>query len=256
MSCGSEGSDKMATVREGIGLVCSSVLVGVLYGFPVIGAVVAQLLGTGELIAAVEEPRFETRMIDTPMYAPEGDKGEDPIADENAEPAKPAKKQVAEQAPPPATRAMADAAEPVDSELVDVAELGDAEETSASKRGKKCLPDNDGIVQLDDATWRIDSGILDYYVKHINQAQKLAWVGWDRGADGKVDGFKVKRMRCGSVLRQAGLENGDVIQAINGKSVHSIPTAISAYTKLRSKNVLRLTVSRDGQILHIKYKLT
>jgi type II secretory pathway component PulC len=63
-------------------------------------------------------------------------------------------------------------------------------------------------------------------------------------------------MRCGSVLRQAGLENGDVIQSINGTNVHSIPTAISAYTKLRSKNVLRLTVSRDGEILHIKYKLS
>jgi len=246
----------MATVREGFGLVCSSVLVGVLYGFPLIGVVIGQLLGTDELVAAVEEPRFEIRMIDTPMYAPEGDRGEDPIAEEEPEPAKPAKKQIAEQTPPPATKAMADAAEPVESELVDVAMMGDAEETSASKRGKKCLPDNDGIVQVDDATWRIDGGIVDFYVKHINQAQKLASVGWNRSADGKVDGFKVRRMRCGNVLRQAGLENGDVIQSINGKTVHSIPTAISAYMKLRSKNVLRLTVSRDGQILHIKYKLT
>src|SRR5436190_6944194 len=197
MSCGSEGSDKMATVREGFGLLCSSVLVGVLYGFPVVGAVMAQLVGAGELVAAVEEPRFETRMIDTPMYAPEGDHGEDPIAAEDPEPAKPAKKQVAEQTPPPASKAMADAAEPVDSELVDVAVLGDAEETSAAKRGQKCLPDNEGIVQVDDSTWRIDGGILDYYAKHIKQAQKLAWVGWNHGSDGKVDGFTVKRMRCG-----------------------------------------------------------
>ena len=246
----------MATVREGFGLVCSSVLVGVLYGFPVIGAVVAQLLGAGDLATVAEERHFETRMIDTPMYAPEGDHGEDPIKAEDPEPAKPAKKQVAEQTPPPATKAMSDAAEPVESELVDVAVVGNAEETSAAKRGKKCLPDNEGIVQIDDATWRIDGGIVDYYMRHINQAQKLAWVDWARGADGKVDGFKVKRMRCGNVLRQAGLENGDVIQSINGKTVHSIPTAISAYMKLRSKNVLRLTVSRDGQILHIKYKLT
>src|SRR6185436_13067700 len=126
MSCGSEGPDQMATVREGFGLLCSSVLVGVLYGFPVIGAVVAQLLGDGDLVAAVEERRFETRMIDTPMYAPEGEHGEDPIAAEEPEPAKPAKKQVAEPTAPPATKAMADAAEPVESELVDVTEMGDA----------------------------------------------------------------------------------------------------------------------------------
>ena len=96
MSCGSEGSDKMATVREGFGLVCSSVLVGVLYGFPVVGAVIAQLLGTGDLATVAEERHFETRMIDTPMYAPEGDHGEDPIAAEDPEPAKPAKKNVAD----------------------------------------------------------------------------------------------------------------------------------------------------------------
>ncbi len=248
----------MASVREGFGLVCSCVLVGTLYGFPVIATVVSQLVGMGELVTVVEEapPRFHTLVIDTPMYAPEGEHGEDAIADEDAEPPQPAKKQVAEKTPPPATKAMADAAEPIESELVDVAVLGDADETSASKRGKKCLPENDGIVQVDDTTWSIDGGIVDYYVKHIKQAQKLAWVGWNRDGEGHVDGFKVKRMRCGSVLRQAGLENGDVIQSINGKTVHSIPSAISAYTKLRTKNVLRLTVSRGGEIVHIKYKLS
>ena len=247
----------MATAREAYGLVCSTVLVGVLYGFPVIGTVMAELLGMGELVTAVEEaPRFETRMIHTPMYAPEGDHGEDTVDIEEPEPPQPAKKQIAEKTPPPATKAMADAAEPVESALVDVQMIGEAEETSAAKRGKKCLPDNDGIVQVDASTWRIDGGIVDYYVKHINQAQKLASVGWNRNADGKIDGFKVRRMRCGNVLRQAGLENGDVIQSINGKSVRSIPAAISAYMKLRNKNVLRLTVSRDGQILQIKYKLS
>jgi hypothetical protein len=246
----------MATAREAYGLVCSTVIVGTLYGFPVIGTVMAQLLGMNELVTVVEEaPRFETRMIDTPMYAPEGEHGDDAIDAEDSEP-QPAKKKVAEKTPPPATKATTDAAEPVESTLVDVQMIGEAEETSASKRGKKCLPDNDGIVQVDATTWKIDGGIVDYYVKHINQAQKLASVGWNRGADGKIDGFKVKRMRCGNVLRQAGLENGDVIQSINGKSVRSIPAAIAAYMKLRNKNVLRLTVSRDGQILHIKYKLS
>ena len=246
----------MATAREAYGLVCSTLIVGALYGFPVIGTVMSELLGLGELVTVVEDaPRYETRMIDTPMYAPEGDNGEDAVDAEDPEP-QPAKKQVAKKTPPPATKAMADATEPVESELVDVRMIGDAEETAASKRGKKCLPETDGIVQVDASTWRIDGGIVDYYVKHINQAKKLASVGWNRGTDGKIDGFKVRRMRCGNVLRQAGLENGDVIQSINGKSVRSIPAAIAAYTKLRSKNVLRLTVSRDGQILHIKYKLS
>jgi hypothetical protein len=246
----------MATVREGFGLVCSCVLVGTLYGFPVIGAVLSQLLGMGELDTVAEEaPRFETRMISTPMFALEGDHGEDAVAAEESEPAKGAKK-VAEPTTPPATLATVDAADPVESELVDVEMVGTEDEASATKRGKKCLPDDEGIVQVDDTTWHIDGGIVDYYVKHINQAQKLAWVSWNRNAEGKVDGFKVKRMRCGNVLRQAGLENGDVIQSINGKTVHSIPTAIAAYTKLRSKNVLKLTVSRGGELIHIRYKLS
>jgi hypothetical protein len=246
----------MTIVRTAFGLTCSTALVATLYGFPVIALVVSQLLGMGELTTAVEERNYETRMIHTPMYAPEGVGGEDAIAEE-PEPAKPEKKQpVAEKTPPPATRAMVDAAEPMETELVDVAMVGTDDESAAAKRGKKCLPDDDGIVQVDASTWTIDGGIVDYYVKHVNQAQKLAWVGWNRNAEGKVDGFKVKRMRCGNVLRQAGLENGDVIQSINGKTVKSIPTAISAYTKLRSKNVLRLTVSRGGEILHIKYKLS
>jgi hypothetical protein len=229
----------MATVREGFGLVCSSVLVGVLYGFPVIGVVVAQLLGTGELVAAVEEPRFETRMIDTPMYAPEGDKGEDPIAAENPEPAKPARSRCG--ADPPPERGDGGRGQPVDSELVDVAVLGDAE-GPPPRSAAKCLPITtescSSTTPLGDR--RRDRRL---HVKHQPGKNSRGSVGTAAGRQGRRLQGQAHALwqRAPSGRRRTAL-----IQSINGKSVHSIPTAISAYTKLRSKNVLRLTVSRTA----------
>jgi hypothetical protein len=196
----------MATVREGFGLLCSSVLVGVLYGFPVIGAVVAQLLGSGDLVAAVEERRFETRMIDTPMYAPEATTVK--IRSRRGPRAREAGEEAGRGAdPPPATKATADAAEPVESELVDVAVLGDAERPPRPSAARSAFPttrDRPGR-RRDVADRRRHRRLL----REAHQPGPEARVGrWNRGADGKVDGFKVKRMRCGNVLRQAGLENG------------------------------------------------
>ena len=81
-------------------------------------------------------------------------------------------------------------------------------------------------------------------------------MAWHRSADGKVDGFRIRRIRCGGVLHEAGLRNGDVVHTVNGKPVRTLPQALGAYRRLRKKRVLWLEVTRRGDTRTLRYLLT
>jgi hypothetical protein len=253
----------MRFIRDSFEIVCSCVLVGSLYGFPLIAMGIAGLFN-GEPEVTLEAAPDRTITFDTSRFALQGEalaSLEAAAPTEETEAAQPVETSqlLAVQSDSAKNAAPVEIeghrARKLEASVTEALIADDGADASTTDKGKKCLPENEGIAQVDGTTWSVDAEIVEYYVKHLNQAEKLAAVSWNHDAEGKVDGFKVRRMRCGNVLRQAGLQNGDVIQAINGTEVHSIPTAISAYTKLRSKKVLKLTVARGGELVHIKYKL-
>jgi hypothetical protein len=123
-------------------------------------------------------------------------------------------------------------------------------------RQKKCLEPDPRIQTRGGDKYAIDRDLVDAYTSDLKKASKLAWVGWHRDADGEIDGFRVKRIRCGSVLHQAGFRNGDVIHTVNGKPVTSIPQALSAYRKLRKKRILNVELQRKGEARKLRYRLS
>jgi hypothetical protein len=123
-------------------------------------------------------------------------------------------------------------------------------------RNKKCANPDPRIDQLEDDRFAIDRDLVDAYTADLKSASRLAWVGWHRDASGEIDGFRVKQIRCGSVLHQAGFRNGDVIKSVNGKPVTTIPQALSAYRKLRKRRTLDIELDRRGEARKHRYKLT
>ncbi len=111
-------------------------------------------------------------------------------------------------------------------------------------------------MQLDEARFQVPRELVDYYSRNLAEAARLAAVSWHSGPGGEVDGFRLRRMSCANVLRQAGLRNGDVIHAINGREVTTIAQALKAYARLRGKRSLRLRVTRrDGSEVSLRYRL-
>ncbi len=125
------------------------------------------------------------------------------------------------------------------------------------RRARRADCDTDeGIVQIAEARFQVPRELVDYYSRNLAEAARLAAVSWHRGPDGEVDGFRLRRMSCANVLRQAGLRNGDVIHAINGREVTTIAQALKAYARLRGKRSLRLRVTRrDGSEVSLRYRL-
>lgn len=118
----------------------------------------------------------------------------------------------------------------------------------------ECPPDRPGIVALSSSSWSVDRNLVDYYATHIRQLMKLAWVGVHKNESGDPDGFRIVLKEC-SILRNGGLQSQDVVVDVGGVRVHSVMSAIKAYFKLRKKEVIPLTVNRNGEILTLSYKL-
>ncbi|MCP3064516.1 general secretion pathway protein GspC [Myxococcus sp. K38C18041901] len=64
--------------------------------------------------------------------------------------------------------------------------------------------------------------------------------------DGKAQGFKVLSLRKGSLYEKLGLQNGDVLQRINGMPLDSLEKAMETYMLLKSQRRLEVEIERGG----------
>ena len=126
--------------------------------------------------------------------------------------------------------------------------------TKQQKKKRECLPDNPNIDQLGTSEFAIDRGLIKYYRGNLKALNGLGRASTDK-VDGKSQGFVVKGIQCGNDLHQAGLRNGDVINAVNGKAITNIPQAIAVYLTQSGKEEITLSITRKGARKQISYLL-
>jgi general secretion pathway protein C len=73
--------------------------------------------------------------------------------------------------------------------------------------------------------------------------------------DGKALGFRLFSMRPEGPFMKLGLQNGDVVTAINGLEMNSPDKALEVYTKLKSANHLSVALERNGQKITKEYNI-
>jgi len=109
----------------------------------------------------------------------------------------------------------------------------------------RCEPSRpDAIVRVGTRSWALDRELVAWYARHPDEVSRIAWVRRERGPDGRSLGYLLGGIRCGSELHLAGLRNGDVLRAVNGRPVRSLPEALWTYLSLRGAEVLEIEVLR------------
>ena len=68
-------------------------------------------------------------------------------------------------------------------------------------------------------------------------------------------GFKMFSIRPDSLYARIGLQNGDVLQRINGLSITNVQDGLMAFHKLRESSRIELEVERNGQSMRMNYSL-
>ncbi|MBK6847631.1 MAG: hypothetical protein IPG96_08895 [Proteobacteria bacterium] len=71
--------------------------------------------------------------------------------------------------------------------------------------------------------------------------------------NGKPDGFRVVGIRPGSLYSLIGIQDGDLIQAINGLPMTTPEAALEVYTKVRNASHLSISFNRLGKPLTHDY---
>jgi general secretion pathway protein C len=64
--------------------------------------------------------------------------------------------------------------------------------------------------------------------------------------NGQPDGLAVTRIQPGSIFSEMGLQDGDVIQGVNGNEIRSVEDIMALYRSMRQSESLALQVKRAG----------
>ena len=71
----------------------------------------------------------------------------------------------------------------------------------------------------------------------------------------RLKGFKVTRVKRGSIFEKFGLRVGDIITAVNGTKIKSYSQVMKMYKKIDKINSLKITIKRDNQEQELEYEV-
>ena len=73
--------------------------------------------------------------------------------------------------------------------------------------------------------------------------------------DGVLKGWKMDRIRKGSFYEKSGIQNGDVIEEINGVVLSDAGQSIKLLQSLRNESEIELKLNRNGQKMNFMLKV-
>jgi general secretion pathway protein C len=113
---------------------------------------------------------------------------------------------------------------------------------------------NERIRKTADNKFVIDRREVEKTVENLNevftQARAVPYF-----QNGKTVGFRVFAIKPGSVFEKVGLQNGDVIQRVNGVELTDPTKAISLFTELQNEGHIAVDLQRNKQTKSFSYEI-
>ena len=113
----------------------------------------------------------------------------------------------------------------------------------------------DGIRKTADNKYDVKKSVLDGTLSNLNAVATQARIV-PSFKNGVANGFKVFSIQPNSFYSSIGVENGDVIQKINGYEINSPDKALEIYQKLREARHVTVDLERNGQTIRKEYNVT
>ena len=113
---------------------------------------------------------------------------------------------------------------------------------------------NPHIQQVSENQYNIDRSEVDAALDNMNQLfTQIRAVPHFEG--GKSTGFRLFAIRQNSIFDNIGLQNGDIIQSINGTDLNDPSGALGLMQGLRNAGQLNVTIRRNQQTLNYQYNI-
>jgi general secretion pathway protein C len=113
----------------------------------------------------------------------------------------------------------------------------------------------DGVRKVADNKYDVKKSVLDSTLSNLNSVATQARIV-PSFKNGVANGFKVFSIQPNSFYSAIGVENGDVVQKINGYEINSPDKALEIYQKLREARHVTVDLERGGQTIRKEYNVT
>jgi general secretion pathway protein C len=111
-----------------------------------------------------------------------------------------------------------------------------------------------GVKQLGENDYELPRAEIDKTLSNLNDVAMQARIV-PAFKDGKAQGFKLFSIRPDSIYTKIGIQNGDVIQRINGYDLNSPEKALEIYSKLKEASRIDIEVERNGASVKKTYNV-
>ncbi len=122
---------------------------------------------------------------------------------------------------------------------------------------RRAGPDlGDKIKKVGENDYIIQEGAIQEALSNLNsiitQARVIPYFK-GKGEDRRVEGFRIYRIKSGSLFEFLGLQNGDVIKSINGEYMNNVEKGIQLLQSLRDEKSFNLEIERRRQDVQLNY---
>jgi general secretion pathway protein C len=111
-----------------------------------------------------------------------------------------------------------------------------------------------GVRKRGERSYEIDRAVLEEALANVNQFARDVRVV-PEARDGRPAGFRLTAVRPGSVLAGLGLQEGDLVAAINGLELTTAEQVLALYLKLKSASHLSVALERGGRRITTEYSV-
>jgi general secretion pathway protein C len=136
-----------------------------------------------------------------------------------------------------------------------VANLGYAPVPSPATRPPGAPAPGSGVRQIAENRYDIERSVIDSTLSNLNNIATQARIV-PSFKNGVANGFKLFSIQPGSLYASIGIENGDVIQRVNGYEINSPEKALELYQKLRELPHVTIELDRGGQVIRKEYNIS
>lgn len=112
-----------------------------------------------------------------------------------------------------------------------------------------------GVRKLAENQYEVQKRVIDQSFSNLNTIATQARIV-PSFKNGVANGFKVFSIQPGSLYSSIGIENGDVIQRINGYEINSPDKALEIYQKLREAAHVTIDLERNGHAIRKDYNIS
>jgi len=112
----------------------------------------------------------------------------------------------------------------------------------------------EGIRKVNDTNYNVSRSMLNKVLDNAGKIIGIAAIA-PKMEGGQSIGMEIRGIRPGTLLTNLGIQNGDILESVNGQPLSNPDTALGAYTTLRTADKFNLSIRRGGRSMMINYSL-